>query len=50
MCKPHKTGGTDKKKPKLRAKFGKAGRANSLKSFSDKNLIAAHKKVYLKLK
>jgi glycosyltransferase involved in cell wall biosynthesis len=34
----------------LRAKFGKAGRANSLKSFSDKNLIAAHKKVYLKLK
>ena len=34
----------------LRAKFGKAGRANSLKSFSDKNLIAAHKNVYLKLK
>ena len=34
----------------LRVKFGKTGRANSLKSFSDKNLIAAHKKVYLKLK
>jgi len=34
----------------LRAKFGKAGRANSLKSFSDKNLITAHEKVYLKLK
>ena len=34
----------------LRAKFGKAGRANSLNNFSDKNLIAAHKKVYLKLK
>ena len=34
----------------LRAKFGKAGRVNSLKSFSDKNLISAHKKVYLKLK
>ena len=34
----------------LRAKFGKTGRANTLKSFSDKNLIAAHKKVYLKLK
>jgi glycosyltransferase involved in cell wall biosynthesis len=34
----------------LRVKFGKTGRANSLKSFSDKNLIAVHKKVYLKLK
>jgi glycosyltransferase involved in cell wall biosynthesis len=34
----------------LRTKFGKAGRANSLKCFSDKNLIAAHKKVYLKRK
>jgi glycosyltransferase involved in cell wall biosynthesis len=34
----------------LRAKFGKAGRGNSLKSFSDKTLISAHKKVYLKLK
>ena len=34
----------------LRAKFGKAGRASALKGFSDKNLIAAHKKVYLKLK
>ena len=34
----------------LRAKFGKAGRVNSLKSFSDKNLISAHKKVYLNLR
>ncbi len=34
----------------LRSKFGKAGRAHALKSFSEKNLIAAHKKLYLKLK
>jgi glycosyltransferase involved in cell wall biosynthesis len=34
----------------LRSKFGKAGRAHSLKSFSEKNLISAHKKLYLKLK
>ena len=34
----------------LRTKFGKAGRFHALKSFSEKNLIAAHKKLYLKLK
>ena len=34
----------------LRSKFGKAGRAHALKSFSEKNLISAHKKLYLKLK
>jgi glycosyltransferase involved in cell wall biosynthesis len=34
----------------LRAKFGKAGRVHALKSFSEKNLISAHKKLYLKLK
>ena len=34
----------------LRSKFGKTGRAHALKSFSEKNLISAHKKVYLKLK
>ena len=34
----------------LRSKFGKAGRVHALKSFSEKNLIPAHKKLYLKLK
>ena len=34
----------------LRTKFGKAGRVHALKSFSEKNLISAHKKLYLKLK
>ena len=34
----------------LRSKFGKAGRVYALKSFSEKNLISAHKKLYLKLK
>jgi glycosyltransferase involved in cell wall biosynthesis len=34
----------------LRAKFGKAGRVHALKSYSEKNLISAHKKLYLKLK
>jgi glycosyltransferase involved in cell wall biosynthesis len=34
----------------LRSKFGKAGRAHALKSFSEKELISAHKKLYLKLK
>ena len=34
----------------LRSNFGKAGRSHALKSFSKKNLISAHKKVYLKLK
>ena len=34
----------------LRSKFGKAGRVHALRSFSQKNLISAHKKVYLKLK
>jgi glycosyltransferase involved in cell wall biosynthesis len=34
----------------LRVKFGKAGSVNALKSFSEKNLISAHKKLYLKLK
>jgi glycosyltransferase involved in cell wall biosynthesis len=34
----------------LRSKFGKAGRVHALKSFSEKNLISAHKKLYLKLK
>ena len=34
----------------LQVKFGKAGRVHALKSFSEKNLISAHKKLYLKLK
>ena len=34
----------------LRSKFGKAGRVHALKSFSEKNLISSHKKLYLKLK
>jgi glycosyltransferase involved in cell wall biosynthesis len=34
----------------LRSKFGKAGIVHALKSFSEKNLISAHKKLYLKLK
>jgi glycosyltransferase involved in cell wall biosynthesis len=34
----------------LRFKFGRTGRAHALKSFSNKNLISAHKKLYLKLK
>jgi glycosyltransferase involved in cell wall biosynthesis len=34
----------------LRSKFGKAGRVYALKSFSEKNLISTHKKLYLKLK
>jgi glycosyltransferase involved in cell wall biosynthesis len=34
----------------LRSKFGKAGKDHALKNFSVKNLISAHKKVYLKLK
>ena len=34
----------------LRSKFGRTGRAHALKSFSEKNLISAHKKLYLKLK
>jgi glycosyltransferase involved in cell wall biosynthesis len=34
----------------LRSKFGKAGRVHALNSFSEKNLISAHKKLYLKLK
>ena len=34
----------------LRSKFGKAGNAHALKSFSEKKLISAHKKLYLKLK
>ena len=34
----------------LRTKFGKAGRVHALKSFSEKNLISSHKKLYLKLK
>ena len=38
------------KSKSLQAKFGKAGRVHALKSFSQKNLISAHKKVYLKLK
>jgi glycosyltransferase involved in cell wall biosynthesis len=33
----------------LRSEFGKAGRAHVLKSFSEKNLIPTHKKLYLKL-
>ena len=38
------------KSKSLRSKFGKAGRVHALKSFSEKNLISAHKKLYLKLK
>jgi glycosyltransferase involved in cell wall biosynthesis len=38
------------KSKSLRAKFGKAGRVHALNSFSEKNLISAHKKLYLKLK
>jgi glycosyltransferase involved in cell wall biosynthesis len=34
----------------LRPKFGRTGRAHALNSFSEKNLISAHKKLYLKLK
>ena len=34
----------------LRSKFGKAGNAHALKSFSEKKLIFAHKKLYLKFK
>ena len=34
----------------LRSKFGKAGKVHALKSFSEKNLIFAHKNLYLKLK
>ena len=34
----------------LRSKFGKAGKANALKLFSEKKLISAHKDLYLKLK
>jgi len=34
----------------LRSKFGRTGRSHALKSFSEKNLISAHKKLYLKLK
>jgi glycosyltransferase involved in cell wall biosynthesis len=34
----------------LRSKFGKSGKANALKLFSEKNLISAHKDLYLKLK
>jgi glycosyltransferase involved in cell wall biosynthesis len=34
----------------LRSKFGKAGRVYALKSFSEKNLISVHKKLYLRLK
>ena len=30
----------------LRTKFGKAGRVHALKSFSEKNLISSHKKLY----
>ena len=38
------------KSKSLRSKFGKAGRVYALKNFSEKNLISAHKKLYLKLK
>ena len=38
------------KSKSLRSKFGRAGRVHALKSFSEKNLISAHKKLYLKLK
>ena len=38
------------KSKSLQAKFGKAGRVHALKSFSEKNLISPHKKLYLKLK
>jgi glycosyltransferase involved in cell wall biosynthesis len=34
----------------LRTKFGRTGRAHAVKSFSEKNLISAHKRLYLKLK
>ena len=34
----------------LRSKFGKAGNTHALKSFSEKKLIFAYKKLYLKLK
>jgi glycosyltransferase involved in cell wall biosynthesis len=33
----------------LRSKFGKSGKANSLKLFSERKLISAHKNLYLKL-
>ena len=32
----------------LRSKFGKAGKTHALKSFTEKNLLSAHKKLYLK--
>jgi glycosyltransferase involved in cell wall biosynthesis len=38
------------KSKSLRSKFGKAGRVHALKSFSEKNLISTHKKLYSKLK
>jgi len=38
------------KSKSLRSKFGKDGRVHALKSFSEKSLISAHKKLYLKLK
>ena len=38
------------KSKSLQAKFGKAGRVHALKRFSEKKLIFAHKKLYLKLK
>jgi len=34
----------------LRSKFGKSGKAHALKMFSEKQLISAHKELYLKLK
>ena len=34
----------------LRSKFGKAGKTNALKLFSEKKLISTHKDIYLKLK
>jgi glycosyltransferase involved in cell wall biosynthesis len=34
----------------LRRKFGKNGKAHALKMFSEKQLISAHKELYLKLK
>ena len=38
------------KSKSLRSKFGKVGRVHALESFSEKNLISAHKNLYLKLK
>jgi glycosyltransferase involved in cell wall biosynthesis len=37
------------KSKSLRSKFGRVGRVYALQSFSEKNLISAHKKLYLKL-